>query len=108
MGSKGYKYKKIIAPLLMPFLTTTTATEGAKTKSNKFKVGSGNKVTMKKYIPNNMLVTDTAVNYVHWDNPNELVDRLRLLISSKKAGHTGHDNEIMSIVEELREANIIK
>lgn len=47
------------------------------------------------------------VSYTYWDNPNELVDRLRLLIASQSAGNTGHTNEIVSIVEELREANII-
>lgn len=47
------------------------------------------------------------INYTYWDNPNELVDRLRLLLSSASAGHTGHTNEIISIIEELREANII-
>lgn len=48
-----------------------------------------------------------GIDYVHWNDPNELVDRLRLLIESQQAGHTGHTNEIISIVEELREANII-
>lgn len=47
------------------------------------------------------------MDYIHWDNPNELVERLRLLLSSTTAGHTGHMNEINSIIEELREANII-
>ena len=48
-----------------------------------------------------------GIDYVHWNDPNELVERLRLLVSSKRVGHTGHDNEIISVVEELREANII-
>ena len=48
-----------------------------------------------------------GIDYVHWNDPNELVERLRLLVSSKRAGHTGHGNEIISVVEELREANII-
>lgn len=47
------------------------------------------------------------VSYTYWDNPNELVDRLRLLVASQAAGHTGHVNEISSIVEELREAAVI-
>jgi hypothetical protein len=42
--------------------------------------------------------------YEYWDDPNELVDRLRLLIASRDAGHSGHENEILSIIEELREA----
>lgn len=45
--------------------------------------------------------------YEYYDDPNELVDRLMLLVSSKTAGNTNHDQEINSIVEELRERNII-
>lgn len=45
--------------------------------------------------------------YTYWDDPNELVDRLRLLIAEKRAGNNNHDNEIQSILEELREAEII-
>ena len=45
--------------------------------------------------------------YVYWDDPNELVDRLRLLIASQQAGHNNHNNEIISIIEELKEADII-
>lgn len=55
-----------------------------------------------------MEVTDNPINYIYWDDPNELVDRLRLLLASQEAGHTGHVNEINSIIEELREANIIE
>ena len=45
---------------------------------------------------------------MYWDDPNELVDRLRLLISSTTAGHNNHNNEIISLIEELKEANIIQ
>lgn len=45
--------------------------------------------------------------YTYWDDPNELVERLYLLHCSKEAGNTGLDNEIISIVEELREAGYI-
>ena len=54
-------------------------------------------------IDESMTVTDNAIDYVYWDDPNELVDRLGLIVASRAAGHTGHDNEIASIVEELRE-----
>ncbi|XP_043472982.1 uncharacterized protein LOC122505436 [Leptopilina heterotoma] len=46
-------------------------------------------------------------DYIYWDDPNELVDRLRLLVASQQAGNISHNNEIMSIIEELREARII-
>lgn len=46
--------------------------------------------------------------FSYWNDPNELVQRLRLLISSTSVGHTGHQNEIVSIIEQLREVNIIE
>jgi len=47
-------------------------------------------------------------NLVYWNDPNELVDRLQLLLASKAAGNTGVSNEILSIFEELHEAGLIK
>jgi len=47
-------------------------------------------------------------NLVFWDNPNELVERLQLLVASKAAGNTGVSNEIISIFEELLEEGLIK
>jgi hypothetical protein len=52
-------------------------------------------------------VTNKNIEYVPWNNPNKLVDRLRLLISSQLAGNTSHSNEINLIINELREAKII-
>jgi ABC-type ATPase involved in cell division len=45
---------------------------------------------------------------VYWNDPNELVDRLRLLLASQSAGNTGVSNEILSIFEELYESGITK
>lgn len=50
---------------------------------------------------------DTRMDYVYWDDPNELVDRLRLLLAEQTAGNPSHTNEIFSIIEELREAGIL-
>lgn len=33
-------------------------------------------------------------NFIHWHDPNELVDHLKQLMASKKVGHTNKDNEI--------------
>lgn len=63
---------------------------------NLFRSGKGLSVKLQKH------------NLVYWDDPNELVDRLRLLLASKAAGNTGVSNEIISIFEELREAGLIK
>lgn len=57
----------------------------------------------KEFIPYNANIV-----YEYYDDPNELCDRLRLLIASKQAGNSNHDQEINSIVEELRENNIIE
>lgn len=54
-----------------------------------------------------MRVTTNPIDYVHWDDPNELVERLELLIRERDSGHTNHNNEIESIIEELIEARII-
>lgn len=49
-------------------------------------------------IPKYKKMITSKPNYVYWNKPGELIARLRLLWSSKQAGHTGHDNEILSII----------
>ena len=48
-----------------------------------------------------------SIDYVYWDDPNELVERLELLMAEQKAGNTAHINEIHSIIDELRESGYI-
>ncbi|KYQ47055.1 hypothetical protein ALC60_13930 [Trachymyrmex zeteki] len=88
LGNKRYKYKNIIAPLVLDK-----------------KVGTG--INKRSDIPRAMTLNDNNIDYIHWDDPNELVDRLRLLEDSRQAGHNGHDNEILSIIEKLREAGLV-
>lgn len=88
-GDKGVKYTTIIKPLF-----------SENVKNIESKIQGGNLPLLKKYKSNTDLV--------YWDDPNEIVERLKLLIASRDAGNTNHDNEILSIIEELREANIIK
>ncbi|KAB0805682.1 hypothetical protein PPYR_02652 [Photinus pyralis] len=78
VGTKSHKYRNILKPLLSEHY------------------GTG----MKE-------VNNTVKEYVYWNTPHELVERLRLLHASRVAGHTGHNNEISSIEEELREEGII-
>jgi len=66
------------------------------TSSPESKTGSG---LYKDVLPQTQLV--------YYDDPNELVTRLNLLVSSQSVGNTGVNNEIISILEELRERNII-
>lgn len=47
------------------------------------------------------------VTYEHYKNPNDLVDRLRLLIASRAAGNSNHAQEINSLVAELRQTGHI-
>jgi len=54
-----------------------------------------------------MTLNDNAIDYVHWDDPNKLVDRLRLFKASHQGGHNTHNNEMLSNIEDLREAGII-
>lgn len=76
------KFKEIIQPLL--------------------KIGSG---IQTEYMLLNK--ENQHTDYTYWDDPNELIERLRLLVSSNSAGHNAHNNEILSIIEELKEADII-
>lgn len=98
------KYSKIIKTLFPPVKKTKPIT----TTKNEKKKTSGGKLR-KKSLQTDYMVRGKSnrMHYTYWDDPNELVERLRLLVASQGAGHNGHNNEIISIVEELREANII-
>jgi hypothetical protein len=87
-SNKGKKYLHIIKPLFKLTKPRTNSTESC---------------TKGKGLPILKNVKKDT-NYVYWDDPNELVDRLKLLIASRDAGNTGLDNEIISIIEELHEA----
>lgn len=48
-------------------------------------------------------LTNDKPKYIYFDDPNELVDRLQILLASEKSGNTAHTEEINSIMEELYE-----
>lgn len=75
------------------------------TRSQRKTQGSSLKKPQTKY---KIAYKNDTFNYTYWDDSNELVGRLRLLLASRNAGHTGHTNAIISIMEELRKAKIIK
>jgi len=60
MNSKGYKYKNIIALLMLSKKVGT--------------VGINKRVDL----PRMMTLNDNKIDYIHWDDHNETVDRLRL------------------------------
>lgn len=78
-SNKGQKYLEFIKPLF---------------KEVTIQTGDGIPM-LKKWRKN--------VDFIYWDDPNELVERLKLLVASRDAGNTGLDNEIISIIEELQE-----
>lgn len=50
---------------------------------------------------------NSKIEYTYWNEVNELVERLRLLIASSEAGNTSHRNEIHEILSELKEGGYI-
>lgn len=91
-SNKGLKYNHVIKPLF---------------KLVKSDIGTSNESLAQGKGLNILKKVKKNTDYVYWDDPNELIERLKLLIASRDAGNTGLDNEIISIIEELREANII-
>ena len=105
-GNRSQKYTSIIAPMLDLRKKTLSASRAASASRKLSSISKRPSSTSGgSYLKK---LTKKQVEYVYWDNINELVDRLRLLIASRDAGHTGHNNEIISIIEELKEAGVIE
>ena len=90
-GNKGDKWKKLIRPIWDEI------------KSEKGKGGKGGKGGEKDP---KLSTSGTGLKILPSD-PNALIDRFDLLFSSKKAGHTGVRNEIVSILDELKRQGVI-
>lgn len=125
-GSSGLKYKNIIRPLingvndetkqkrvstypfrkrLKPNVLPERSNESQEGEESFDHVDS-NEINGRKLYD---VLEFSKIDYSSWDDPNQLVDRLRLLITSKgKMGNTDNDNEIMTILNELKQAGIIK
>lgn len=93
-SSKQHKYLKIIKPLVKKNSNLIPST-------SKPNVGSGLSVDKLSY-------NRKPIEYRYWDDPNELVERLKLLIAAKDAGNSSVHNEIVAIINELKEADIIR
>ena len=81
-SSKGFKYMKVIKPIWE--------------EMKRDKKGYGM-----------LKIASPDVEIKYYDDPNELVDRLRLLYFSTEAGGDSHRNEIIEILNELEERKII-
>jgi hypothetical protein len=65
--------------------------------------------SLKSYTKGGLLdLSNNKIDYVYFDDPNEIINRMRLLIASQMAGNNSHNNELIAIIDELREAKIIK
>lgn len=93
-GNVGPKYTKVIRPLM----TSKVPHRGSPLTTSKLpRRGTGL-----------LTVNDKKVEFIPWKNPNTLVDRLRILMASQFAGHTGHSNEITRIIDTLKKYKYIK
>ena len=86
-GSGGYKYTVLIKPQLQHIKSYS---------------GSGHRRRIECGAP------FQVASSVGGEDPNLLCDRLRLLVASKQAGHTGHATEIKAILAELRRRGYIQ
>jgi len=87
LSNRGYKYKYVIASLM-----------SITSKKQKNKSG----------LPHAMIMNDNAIDYVHWDDPNELVNRLRLLDASHRAGQQrSRQRDVVDYRGTSREAGLI-
>ena len=86
---QGKKWKDIINPIWQEIKPNPTGKGGKEGKGDPHPSTSGTGLTI---LPS---------------DPNALIDRFDLLFSSKKAGHTGVRNKIISILDELKRQRVI-
>lgn len=107
--SKNMKYKKLVEPLLTYEYNTKSDLESESDDNDAGDEKEANDLQSNKEGQGLLMeVSSNKTDHIYWDDPNELIDRLKLLLASQTAGNTGLRNEINSIIEELQEANIIE
>lgn len=114
-SNRGHKYLHIIAPIINQWEASGSGISANSTKAEQKKSPLQDVIAkenpMVTYFDmvspspsgNGISLTDGKPEYIYFDDPNELVDRLRLLYGSQEAGNASHKNEINSIIEELLE-----
>ena len=98
-SSGGDKWNKLIKPIWEYIKESKKPPEGGKGKGK----GKGRKKRQEDPQPG---PSGGGLKILPSD-PNALIDRFDLLFSSKKAGHTGVRNEIISILDELKRQGVI-
>lgn len=114
-SNRGHKYLHIIAPIVNQWEASGSglATSFKKREKNILQLKSNiikenpmltySNMALPSPSVDGISLTDRKPEYIYFDDPNELVDRLRILYGSQEAGNNGHKNEINSIIEELLE-----
>ena len=87
-GSSSYKYLNFVKKNITPKIR-------------------GNKAGTGLLADNSIIHNEKPIEFVYYDDPNQIVERLKILIASSQAGNNSHHNEINSIIEELKESHII-
>ena len=95
---QGNKWNEVIKPIWEEIKPKPTKKGG--------KGGKGGKGKGKRQEDPKPGTSGTGLKILPSD-PNALIDRFDLLFSSKKAGHTGVKNEIVSILDELKRQGVI-
>ena len=101
-SSGGDKWNKLIKPIWEYIKESKKPPEGGKGKGK----GKGRKKRQEDPQPGTSSAKGYGLKFLSSD-PNALIDRFDLLFSSKKAGHTGVKNEIVTILDELKRQGVI-
>jgi hypothetical protein len=91
-SSGGVKYKEIIKPIWQKRPSQLTIREVANLEPEEFSTPTA---------------SSTSKVITISDNPNELLEKYGLLMTSKKAGNTGVRNELVAITDALFKKKII-
>ena len=99
-SSSSEKWKNLISPIWEHIRESKKPPEEEKGK------GKGKRKRQGDPQPSTSKTNGDGLKILPSD-PNALIDRFDLLFSSKKAGHTGVKNEIVSILDELKRQGVI-
>ena len=98
-ASKAHKYKNYISKLIKSSDENVVSGEGFKRDRKLNKKSLFNTPLMR--------FNNNKIDYKYYNNINEIVDRLKLLISSQNVGNNNHSNEIYEIIEELEKRDYV-
>ena len=104
-SSRGYKWKKLIKPIWEQIKKQKKEEE--EYEEEEYEEEEEEEEEADKDDDPQPSTSGTGLKILPSD-PNALINRFDLLFSSKKAGHTGVRNEIVSILDELKRQGVLK